>query len=230
MLRVYHRPIDAYGRYLLRRGAYPERIALRTPIGDIELSLYSHDDILTVNEIFCRQDYPATEEDRVFVDFGSNIGVSAAYFLTRGSAGFAYLYEPVPRNVARLRDNLAFLEGRFALEETAVGSGAGVVRFGIEKTGRYGGIGVQTGQAIEVCCLDSNDVLRTIIARHGRIDVLKVDIEGLEGEVVRRIPTELRPKIHRIYAEWTFSDNPMVGTHRHRQTGPIASFRPVAVR
>jgi hypothetical protein len=99
-----------------------------------------------------------------------------------------------------------------------------MIRFGIEETGRYGGIGIWAEQQIEVRCVDSNDVLRRIIAKHGRIDVLKVDIEGLESEVVTRIPRPLRAKISKIYAECRFSDNPMAGTHSYRQDGYIARF------
>jgi FkbM family methyltransferase len=224
MLRVYHQPVDAYARYLFGCGAYPAEINLKTPIGDIRLKIYSYHDMITVNEVFCRLDYASTSQDKVFVDFGSNIGVSAAYFLTRSQSGFAYLYEPVPSNVTRLRSNLAFLEGRFAINEVAVGTESGMIGFGTEETGRYGGIGVHMERQIEVRCVDSNDVLRAIIAKHGRIDVLKVDIEGLEGEIVARMPRPLRAKISKIYAEWRFCDNPMAGTHSYRQDGFIARF------
>ena len=222
MLRIYHRPVDGYARYLFGYGAYPAQIHVKTPIGDIGLTIYSHHDMITVNEVFCRQDYVSTSKDQIFVDIGSNIGISAAYFLTRSRSGFAYLYEPVPSNVARLRRNLAFLEGRFAIEEVAVGIESGMVRFGIEEPGRYGGIGDWREEQIEVQCVDSNDVLRAIIAKHGRIDVLKVDIEDLESEVVARIPRPLWPKISTIYAECRFSDNPMAETRSYRQRGGIA--------
>ena len=222
VLRIYHRPVDGYARYLFGYGAYPAQILVETPIGGIGLTIYSHHDMITVNEVFCRQDYASTGKDRVFVDIGSNIGISAAYFLTRSRSGFAYLYEPVPSNVARLRRNLAFLEGRFAIEEVAVGIESGMVRFGIEEPGRYGGIGDWREEQIEVQCVDSNDVLRAIIAKHGRIDVLKVDIEDLESEVVARIPRPLWPKISTIYAECRFSDNPMAETRSYRQRGGIA--------
>jgi FkbM family methyltransferase len=227
MLRVYNRPVDAYARYLFGCGVYPAEINVKTPIGNIRLMIYSYHDMITVNEVFCRQDYPSTSKDQVFVDLGANIGVSAAYFLTRSVSGFVYLYEPVPSNVARLRRNLAFSEGRFAIEEIAVGTQSGIVKFGIEETGRYGGIGEWRERQIEVRCVDSNDILGAIIAKQGRIDVLKVDIEGLENEVVARIPRPLRAKISKIYAECRFPGNPMVGTHSYRQDGSIAQFERV---
>jgi len=224
MLRVYKHPAQLYARYLFGAGAYPAVVDVRTPTGWLSVNVYSHHDVLTVNEIFCRGDYRATEQDRVFVDFGSNIGISAAFFLTRGPEGFAYLFEPLPQNTARLTANLERFEGRYALAEVAVGTQAGQVDFGWEDSGRYGGVGQKTGRYISVKCLDSNRVLDEIIQRHGRIDVLKIDIETLEKAVTERIPPELARHIGRIYAETSFERNPFPATHTYRQYGPIATF------
>src|ERR1700737_1506226 len=106
MFRTYRQPLDAYVRYLFGVGRYPVAVPIDTPIGDIELMLYTPHDILTVNEIFCRKDYRAEPSDKIMVDFGSNIGISAAYFLSRNYDSYTYLYEPVPQNIARLRQNL----------------------------------------------------------------------------------------------------------------------------
>ena len=227
MLRVYTKPVDSLRRYLLGLGAYPSEIGLKTPIGEISLRAYSHHDILTINEIFCREDYFASGSEDIFVDFGSNIGISAAYFLTRSSRGFAYLYEPVPTNVARFRNQLSF-PSRFSVDEVAIATQDGKVRFGVEVTGRYGGIGASTNDFIDVKCIDSNVALGSVIAKHGKIDILKIDIEGLEGEVVTRIPLGLLEKIHTIYAEWVFPANPIPGTHTYRQYGSIAQFRRIS--
>ena len=225
MLRVYSRPGDAFARYVLRRGTYPTTVRLKTPLGAIDLALYSHHDLLTVNEIFCRQDYPAGAGDRVVVDFGSNIGISAAWFLTRGRQTFAYLFEPLPANLPRLRRNLAPFEGRFALADVAVGLRNGRVDFGFEESGRYGGVGVRTGRSIGVDCRDSNEVLAGVLETHRRIDVLKIDIETMEREVLERIPADLRARIEKIYVECRFSVNPLAATHAFRQYGSIAQFR-----
>ena len=227
MFRIYRNPFDGFRRYLLGMGDYPSEIGLRSPIGPIKLRAYSHHDILTINEIFCREDYFASGTEDVFVDFGSNIGISAAYFLTRSSRGFAYLFEPVPTNVMRLRNQLAVLD-RFSIDEVAIATQDGMARFGVEATGRYGGIGINTNEFIDVKCIDSNDALRTVIAKHGKIDILKIDIEGLEGEVVTRIPQCLLQNIHTIYAEWAWPANPIPNTHAYRQYGTVAQFRRIS--
>ena len=41
MVRIYERPLDALGRYLLQNGNYPETIIVSTPIGRIPLRIYS---------------------------------------------------------------------------------------------------------------------------------------------------------------------------------------------
>src|SRR6476660_3140243 len=82
MVRVYKRPLDAAERYALALGSYPHTFSLRTPTGTANALAYSFHDVLTINEIFCRWDYRIDPSDRVVVDFGSNIGISALYFLT----------------------------------------------------------------------------------------------------------------------------------------------------
>jgi len=225
MFRVYSSPCGAMARYLFRRGTYPTTVHLKTPLGPVGLTLYSHHDLLTANEIFCRLDYPAGAHDRVVVDFGSNIGLSAAWFLTRGPETFTYLFEPLPVNVTRLRRNLSPFDGRFAVAEIAVGVENASVEFGVEPSGRYGGVGVRTGRSVSVACRDANEVLREILATHRRIDILKIDIETMERELVERMPTDVRERIEKIYVEYWFLVNPLSTTHSYRQYGSIAQFR-----
>ena len=225
MFRVYRNPIDAFARFLLAGGEYPASIVVNTPAGSLSLTVYSYDDILTVNEIFCRRDYPATARHRVIVDFGSNIGISAAYFLTSAPNSFAYLYEPYPPNIDRLRNNLRQFEGRYALHAIAVGEAGGEAEFGWEDTGRYGGIGIETGKYVRVTCRDSNEILKEIITRHGRIDILKIDIESLERQVTERIPVAIARNIDAIYVDYFgWNTNPLEQTHNYRRYGSVAQF------
>ena len=85
MVRIYTDTLNNTTRYLTGIGRYPYDIKIKTPTGLIEPRLYSHHDILTVNEIFCRLDYPADENTMTVVDLGSNIGISALYFLSRNN-------------------------------------------------------------------------------------------------------------------------------------------------
>jgi FkbM family methyltransferase len=224
MFRVYRNPVDVFGRYFLGRGEYPAPIVINTPTSSLTLTVYSYHDVLTVNEVFCRRDYPATAQHRVIVDFGSNIGITAAYFLTSAPNSFVYLYEPLRPNIDRLRDNLRQFGGRYALHEVAVGQADGEVEFGWEDTGRYGGVGIKTGKYVSVTCQDSNKILKEVITRHGRIDILKIDIESLERQVTERIPVAIARNIDEIYVEYNFDSNPLERTHNYRQYGAVAQF------
>lgn len=203
MAAVYANPLRELRHYLLRSGAYPRILKVRTPLGSQPITLHSPDDLLTVNEIFCRHDYEASKGVRVVVDFGSNIGVSALYFLTRNPWSKVFLHEPVPSNNQRLTKNLEAFTGRYRLTETCVGTTDGEVEFGVEPTGRYGGIGISTGRTERFPVRDVNSLLRDVFEQPGvdRIDILKTDIEGFDVEVLRHIRREYLDRIDLIYAE-----------------------------
>lgn len=199
--RIYPDFMDNAFRYLTHGGQYPYEIRLRTPIGLMTATLYSHHDMHTVNEIFCRLDYYASENIRTVVDIGSNIGISALYFLTRNKETTCFLYEPDRRNTSKLRKNLVEFEDRYRLMEAAVSSEKGTLEFGIEPTGRYGGIGVRTGTAIRVQCLEINEVIEEILETVKLIDVLKIDTEGVEEKTVEAIESKFARRIRYIFLE-----------------------------
>jgi FkbM family methyltransferase len=199
--RVSTQPLRFARAYFLGGGEYPSRCPVRTPIGVIAPTVYSHHDVFTVNEVFCRGDYRLPAAAEVIVDIGSNIGISALYFLTRSPAVRVECFEPDPRNAARLRENLAAHEGRFALHEEAVGDRDGMLRFGREGTGRYGAIGFSSGDEIEVRCRHVNSVLGELLERERRIDFLKIDTEGIERETVAAIDRDLLARIGAIVFE-----------------------------
>lgn len=218
-------PIAFLRRYIGNTGRYPAEIAISTPAGPVSINVFSPDDIQTVNEIFFRGDYDTPTRDTVIVDFGSNIGVSAIYFLTRNRDAFVYCHEPLKQNIERFERNLRPFSGRYHLSAMAVGEADGEVDFGYEPTGRYGGVGRNdTGQSVRVECRDSNNILQEIIDRHGGIDLLKVDIETLEEAVVRRIPAPLAAKIRHILVEYRFAYNPLTETHDKTERRTVTLF------
>ena len=98
---------------------------------------------------------------QVVVDIGSNIGISALYFLTRNPDCRVWLYEPVPRNVERLRANLAGYEDRYTLREAAVAPAAG--RAALRRRGRAvatAGSAWTPGRTIDVAGAGINEVAR----------------------------------------------------------------------
>jgi FkbM family methyltransferase len=208
LLRVSVRPLSFARSYFLGGGVFPSPCPLRTPMGVVAPTMYSHHDVFTVNEVFCRDDYRLPSGARVVLDIGSNIGISALYFLTRSPEVRVHLYEPDPRNAERLRGNLAAFDGRWTLHEEAVGDRDGAVAFGRDATGRYGGIGVATAEQIQVRCRHIDDVLREVLALEGHIDFVKIDTEGLENATVAAIDRTLLAQLGGLCYETRSPLNP----------------------
>jgi len=221
----YERPLDGLFRYLFEAGRYPVVMPIRTPLGVVRPVIYSHHDMLTINEIFCREDYLCGEQIETVVDIGSNIGISGLYFLTRNSTSFVYLFEPLPRNAARLLKNLDGFKKRFEFWPVAVALWDGEAEMGVEETGRYGGIGLGRETNLRVTCRKASSVLREVLDKHAEIDVLKIDIEALEDEILASIPEDMLRSIKHIFIERGYTKNPLPSTHDYTQDGPIARFR-----
>ena len=201
MPRRYTRPLEAGRRYFFGRGRYPTTVSIRTPLGRIAPTLWSRHDMFTVHEIFAREDYAASPHDRRIVDIGSNIGISALYFLTRSPEVQCRLYEPVPTNVERLRQNLADCADRYTLECVAVADFEGEADFGLDTSGRYGGIEVATGRTTQVACRHINAVLEDALETWDAIDLLKLDVEGMEARLLDAIRPDLLRRIRTLYVE-----------------------------
>ena len=169
-------------------------------------TLFSSHDISTVSEVFCREDYRVGSNLRVAVDVGSNIGISALYFLTRNPYSRVYLFEPDPKNVDRLVLNLKGYEDRYEVEQVAVALRDGEETFASESTGRYGTLLVDKPSyweqtLISVRARSINGVLEDVLGREERIDMLKVDTEGTEEQLVAAIRPDLLDRITTIVYE-----------------------------
>lgn len=217
-------PIEYLVRYLTRSGSYPAQFEIKTPTGIVAPVAHSPDDILTINEIFFRGDYGDDRSATVIVDFGSNIGISTLYFLSRNAKSFVYCHEPLPQNIERLKANLSGFEDRYEVRQVAVAEQDKTAQFSWEPTGRYGHLSAEGSGTIPVVTVDSNRLLAEIIERHGEIDLLKIDIEGLEYRITARIPRGVAQKIRRIVVERHFQDNPLADTHGMSYRRPITTF------
>jgi FkbM family methyltransferase len=232
MPRRYSHPLDGARRYFTTSGEYPHRFEIRTPQGIVTPTLYSHHDMITVNEVFCREDYRVDAEAEVVVDVGSNIGISALYFLTRSASARVWLYEPVPRNVERLRGNLEQFGGRWSLEQVAVADRAGEEPFSVEPTGRYGGLERPHAESIAVRVRHIDEILGEVLASEPGIDVLKIDTEGVEARTLAAACPELLSRVGLVFAEDTDSSiSPPAGFEVSRRASVLrlANRRPRAI-
>ncbi|MDR2569109.1 MAG: FkbM family methyltransferase [Oscillospiraceae bacterium] len=203
MIFIYKKFPSVFYRYFFAKGKYPYEVILQIKAVKQKLSImtYCHDDILTVNEIFCRKDYSVDKNIKIVVDIGSNIGISALYFLTLNNYSYCYLYEPVSENIVKLKNNLKGYESRYNVNEIAVYDKTATLDFGVEPTGRYGGIDVVSNKTIKVDCININDVLVNVLEKHEYIDILKIDTEGTEIQTVQSIKSKYLNKIKNIYIE-----------------------------
>ena len=203
-------PLKTLIRYVFELGNYPKNFFVRTPLGLQCMTAFSHHDLITIIECFGKLDYKAPKSFSVVVDFGSNIGISALYFLTRNEGVKVYLFEPVPRNVERLKQNLKGFEDRYELRECAIGVEDGCLDFACDSTGRYGTLlkeeganfqELSSGKVMPVKVLAVNQTIEKIIDWHGSVDLVKIDVEGYEDKILSHLKAKVLACIKRIYAE-----------------------------
>ena len=226
-------PLEVLIRYVFEVGNYPKQFFVRTPLGLQCATAFSHHDLITLIECFGKLDYRAPKNISVVVDFGSNIGISALYFLTRNSSIKVYLFEPVPRNIERLRDNLKGFENRYELKECAVGMEEGQLDFACEDTGRHGGL-IKGGQPhfsqwdpekiITVKVVSANQVLGEVLNQHDFVDIVKIDVEGYENKILSHLRTDILSRLGRIYAE-TSDDQRIPGFSSESNSGLTRYYR-----
>jgi FkbM family methyltransferase len=163
-------------------------------------------DYCTFFEVYCRRDYSANVKKSVVVDVGSNIGITARFFL-ENQATFIYLFEPDRDNVEILKRNLTNFKGRYQLNEKALGITTGMGIFQGEKTGRYGRLSENStltsvnSRETLVEVIGVEEALDMVLRNHDQIGLLKIDIEGLELEVIDAIPEFQKLKIAKIQYE-----------------------------
>lgn len=199
--RVLVSPISLILDEVFSRSLRTSIVDLRTPIGRAQVHLNGPVDLSTVFGVFCREDYHSDSQLKIAVDLGANIGIATLYFLTRNATSFVYAFEPVPANAETFIRNIAPHASRCDFSQVAVGSRSGKVRFGIEPTGKFGGINKTFDKQIDVTCVAINDVLDRVLTKHSEIDVLKIDVEGSEEEIIAAIAPVFWKRIRRIYSE-----------------------------
>ena len=81
-----------------------KKIQLRTPTGKVNILMRNRQSARTLYSIFIREDYLIDKKRKIILDLGSNIGISALYFLTRNKKNRIYCVEPDPNNAYFLKE------------------------------------------------------------------------------------------------------------------------------
>lgn len=121
--------------------------------------------------------------DQVVYDIGANVGyfsLLAAELV--GSHGQVYAFEPLPRNIAFLRQHIALNQlTNVAVVEAAVSDQNGSAAFDLGASSAMGHIADQGAMQVDLVRLDD------LLADHQILppDFIKIDVEGTEDAVLR---------------------------------------------
>jgi FkbM family methyltransferase len=174
-----------------RAGAHTARIKFNypAPVGPIDLKVRYNNgaDVFIISEVFRQQCYKIslTNEVTCILDLGANAGFTAVYFSRLYPRAKIACVEPMPNNIAVLKENLALnnvnshvFEAAATIKDEKIimdnsdkdyGNKVHDIPFG--KTMSYG--------TLEVDGLSIKTILKQL--NWNKIDLLKIDIEGYEG-------------------------------------------------
>lgn len=187
---------------VLRKKA-PEKLLVRTPTGIIHVSLRNFESLKTLFSIFCRQDYfTDVNQPYFFIDIGANIGIAAVYFLTRNKDNSVVCYEPDPANLPYLRQNLDAFGPRATIVPCGVSVNQGNAVLYRSVDGKYSSL-IQSDLAAhpETVSLKAfNDILQAQPAGASPA-VVKLDVEGIEVDLVKCASFENYPYVRRLVCE-----------------------------
>ena len=166
-------------------------IKVRTPIGKVDILLRNRQSARTLYSIFIREDYLTDNRNKNILDLGSNIGISALYFLSRNIKNEIICFEPDPNNSYYLQRNLERFKERSKTIFCAIGSlDSEGIDFNISKDGKHSSfkeIGNRLTKKVKVKVISVNNALKKAKFKNNYPLLLKIDIEGLEKEVISNI-------------------------------------------
>jgi FkbM family methyltransferase len=137
-------------------------------------------DLQGIREIFIDEIYrlPDGASPTSLIDLGANIGLATLWLCRTYHIDDALAVEPVSANIAILEANLRDNNLRAVVVPAAVGSADGVATFSDGASTNLGRIAA-TGVPVEVVGMD-----RLIARLRTAPSLLKMDIEGAEGDVI----------------------------------------------
>lgn len=138
-----------------------------------------------------------TQPGDTFVDAGANAGFYSLLAATAlGNRGRVISFEPDPRNLPTLRSNVKFnrLEHLIRIEQQALSDKECELDFWSAPENSWGGSLVELPNAGSIRCKVSATTLDRYITltNSGRVDVIKIDIEGAEPLALRGMRETLR--------------------------------------
>src|SRR5258706_3631881 len=186
---VRHSPLER-GKWRLLNWTRPYLVAKLEK--DVLVPIWDLDDMelgLLLKGIFEPQDVEfftsLLETGMTVMDLGANLGMYTLLAARRvGPSGRVFSFEPSPAVAARLRRNLEFnsLSNVIAVE-AAVGDQVGEATFYLQEESDRNTLAVGSGKPIHVPAVTLDSFVDT--QKIGRVDVMKMDVEGAESKVLR---------------------------------------------
>jgi len=174
-----------------------------------------------LNEIWADKAYEPTPDFVIrrgwnVIDAGAHKGLFAVRAARAGAKVIAL--EPEPLNFATLRYNLELNQcGLVRPIQAALWSDAGksiLHNFGDDASTNFSLVlGADDGSTEMVTTV----TLQSLVEQMGRIDLLKLDIEGAEVAVLASTPHETMARIDRIVLDWYIDDAPDQGESMARE-------------
>ena len=171
-----------------------------TRLGKFEIWYENSDEFYELKkEIFSENCYylELEKDDPVIVDAGAHIGMATLYYKMLFPGARIIAFEPVPYNIEILRKNIDQNQlENVELVEAVVAPKSGILRIqepigdGAWRSGAgiipKGWKGIQDNREIKVEAVGIQEILSE------KIDIFKMDIEGMEYEVIRNAGSMLR--------------------------------------
>lgn len=184
------------------KSKYPNNILIRSYKKNLKLLVWDHYDRMTVNEIFCWQCYEDKDNsEKVILDLGGNIGLSAKYFLNKNNKNKVYVFEPNKSLDKFFYSQLSeYNNKRYFLDNRAIGTKEGKVELMNKKHSRYGSIQYKLSNS-NIEALTISNAIMECIHKFGKCDVIKIDIEGFGFLALDKIDLQFPHKPSIIFIE-----------------------------
>jgi FkbM family methyltransferase len=148
------------------------RVAYRCDPGDLQ----------SIREVLLQEVYrlPNDIQRKTIVDLGANIGLASTWLAHRYKAQRVIALEPDASNCTLARRNFVANQVPGTVIEGAIGATAGVARFQAGSASNRGRIG-PSGKEVDLLTMSSVFHNCEIV---GRVNLLKIDIEGSEQDLL----------------------------------------------
>lgn len=172
-------------------------LAVRTGTTDTDLA----------REIFggdCRYSTPVKLDPEVIFDAGAHIGLVSVYYALLYPQARIYSFEPLPENFELLEENIALNSVNITPIAQGLGAREGHFAYYMSEEVRNcgGGTFIDSGRRNKAITLPVTTVKQfTEKEKIDKIDILKMDVEGMEHDLIAGIPNDVLKSIKFITGE-----------------------------